>query len=595
MIGAYCTILHVVLDVSRESMELLGNTEFMFQKLRLWLWWLLGAGVFVGFVAGCSPERYKAEADKEVYQIIDDKWQDGFGNKSNYIISDSNIPASPNDVRVEKAIPESGVITLVQAVALATAHNRDYQRQKEQLYLTALDLTLARHRFARRWFGTVDASYLRNSDDEQVGSDAGTGFNQLLADGAQVSTSIAIDWTRFLTGDPRTSLGSVLSASVTQPLLRGSGRKIVQENLTQAERNALYQIRAFNRYRQSFVVLIVSDYYRVLQQRDVVTNAENNYNSRVESRKRLEMEAEAGRKPPFEVDQARQSELKARDSYIQVQQSYEQLLDEFKITLSLPTSTQVVLDQNELKALEGMGITEPGYELDAAIEAAMVQRLDLANSADTVDDAERKVVVAADNLGAELNLVGSASAASPPGTNVRRVQFQNGTYALGLEADLPFDRKAERNAYREALIALEQRQREYQNDVDEVELDVRRAYRQLQEFAERYRTQKTSLAVAETRVESTTFLLQAGRVTTRDLLESQDALLSAQNDVTEALVSHAIAKLSFFRDIGVLQVRPDGMWEQAGPAEKTDSGEPPEKAREKSSNSQEPQLREMIP
>lgn len=543
----------------------------MFHRFRLWLCRLLGAGALAGFVAGCSPEHYKADADKEVYQIIDEKWRDGFGIKSNYVIGDSNIPGSPDDLQLEKAVPASGVLSLAQAVALATAQNRDYQRQKEQLYLTALDLTLARHQFARQWFGTVDASYLRNSNDEQISSGANAGFNQLLADGARVSTSIAIDWTRFLTGDPRTSLGSVLSASVTQPLLRGSGRKVAQENLTQAERNALYQIRSFNRYRQSFVVSIVSDYYRVLQRRDIVTNAQNNYDSRVESRKRLEMEAEAGRKPPFEVDQARQSELNARDSHVQALQSYEQQLDEFKITLSLPTSTQVELDQNELKALEGMGITEPGYELDAAIETALAQRLDLANSADGVDDAERKVIVAADNLGVELNLVGSASAGSPPGTNVKRVQFQNGTYALGLEADLPLDRKAERNAYREALIAMKQRQREYQNDVDGVELDVRGTYRQLREYAERYSTQKNSLKLSETRVESTTFLLQAGRVTTRDLLESQDALLEAQNSVTAALVDHAIAKLSFFRDVGILQVRPDGMWEQDSADQPLDS------------------------
>jgi outer membrane protein TolC len=159
------------------------------------------------------------------------------------------------------------------------------------------------------------------------------------------------------------------------------------------------------------------------------------------------------------------------------------------------------------------------------------------------------------------------------------------------------DRKAERNAYREALIALEQRQREYEKDVDEVELDVRSAYRQLQEYAERYRTQKNSLELSETRVESTTFLLQAGRVTTRDLLDSQDALLGAQNNVTAALVDHAIAKLSFFRDIGILQVRPDGMWEQSSPADESDSGEPsiePERTREQLSNSQQLQLREII-
>jgi outer membrane protein TolC len=283
------------------------------------------------------------------------------------------------------------------------------------------------------------------------------------------------------------------------------------------------------------------------------------------------MEAEAGRKPPFEVDQAKQSELLARDSYIRDQQRYEQQLDEFKRLLSLSTRTEVELDQNELEALKKIGATELGYVPDEAVDAALVQRLDLANSKDAIDDATRKVVVAADGLGADLNLIGSAGIGSTPETDFARLQFHNGTYSLGLKADLPLDRKAERNAYREALIALEQRQREYENDVDEVELEVRQAYRELREATERYETQTSSLELAETRVESTTFLLQAGRVTTRDLLDSQDSLLGAQNNVTAALVDHAIAKLSFFRDIGILQVRPDGMWEQSNPERRADS------------------------
>lgn len=518
--------------------------------------------VIVLSLGGCSTEHYKADADKEVYQIIDNKWQDDFGHRSNYIISDSNVPPSPNDVRVEKVLPESGVISLAQAVAIATAHNREYQRQKEQLYLIALDLTLARYQFARQWFGTVDASYTRDADDEQVGYGAAVGFDQFLADGARISTSIAIDWARFLTGDPQTSLGSVLSASVTQPLLRGSGRKIAQENLTQAERNALYQIRAFNRYRKVFVVSIITDYYRVLQQRDAVANAKNNYESKVELRQRLQMEANEGVTPRFQVDQAEQSELLAQDSYVRAQQRYEQLLDTFKIALSLPTDAKIELDQDELRALEKTGIIEADYELEAAVETALAQRLDLANSADAVEDAERKVFVAADNLGAELNLVGSAGVQSTPDTDVKRLQFHRGDYALGLEADLPLDRKVERNAYREALVSLEQRERDYQEDVDQVKLDVRDAYRRLREEAESYRTQQKALQLAEVRVGVSPILWEAGRMNTRDYLESQDALVRAQNDVTAALVSHAIAKLNFFRDVGVLQVRTDGMWEE---------------------------------
>jgi len=531
-------------------------------RLETFLCRVLGIAFIFGF-AGCSTEQYKAQADKEVYQIVDNKWQDGFGHKSNYIISDSNIPQSPDDIRIERAVPASGVINLAQAVAISTAYNRDYQRQKEQLYLTALDLTLVRHQFARQWFGTVDARYISDSEDEKVDSGAGVGFRQLLADGARISIDIAMDWTRFLTGDPRTSLASILSAEASQPLLRGRGRQVVQENLTQAERNVLYQIRSFNRYRKDFVVSIADSYYRVLELKASVTNAENSYLRLLESRKRLEIEAEAGQARPFDVDEAEQQALGAENRWVQAQQSYERALDEFKVKLSLPPNADIKLDEYELKAMEEIGIIEPGYELDEAVETAFFRRLDLANSGDKIDDAARKVMVAADGLGVELNLVGSAGVGSTAETDFDRLQFHRGNYSLGLESnDLGLDRKAERNAYREALIALEQQQRQYEIDRDRMELDVRQALRALKAEAERYRIQKMALDLAVRRLETQKLLLEIGQGNVRLLLESEGALLEAQNDVTSALVAHAIAKLGFFRDIGILQVRPDGMWEQ---------------------------------
>jgi len=515
------------------------------------------ASLLIG--AGCSTEHYKAEADEEVYTILDAKWDESFGSKVNYRISD--VTPLPNDLLATFPISQSGVLSLADAVALATANNRDYKTQKEQLYINALDLTLKRHSFARQWFGTIDADYTRNSADESVDYDVGFGFSQLLTNGVSISTGIAIDWIRFLTGDPRTSLGSILSARVVAPLL-GIGRKRDQESLTQAERDALYQIRTFNRYRKTFVVSIVSAYYGVLQNRDAVTNAENNYKRAVESKERLEMEAKAGRKKPFEVDQAEQRVLTAGDSVVKAQRRYEESLDGFKLDLALPTDIEIELDQNELKALEEIGITQPYYTLDEAVETALPRRLDLATSKDKVDDMVRKVAVEADSLGVQLDLTSGLDVGSTPETDYARLQFHRGTYTLGLAADLPLDRKAERNAYRKVLIALEQQQRQYENDTDNVKLDVRRAYRQLTEAAETYRIQKNRLQLAEKRVESNSLLLEAGRLTTRDLLDSQDDLLAAQNKVTAALVNHIIARLSFFRDIGVLQVRPDGMWEQ---------------------------------
>ncbi len=461
----------------------------------------------------------------------------------------------------------SGVVTLAQAVDLATKNNRDYKREKESLYLTALSLTDERHRYARQWFATIDADYLRENQqfdftlDETGDEDAGFDQTFLFEDGTIIASTVALDLARFLNGDPRMTLRSVLDVSATVPILGSGGGKIEWENLTQAERNVLYEIRNFNRFRKTFVVSIVSDYYGVLQDRDGVTNAENNYKMVLDSQKRLEMEAETGRKPWFQVDQAQQNVLSARDGVVRAQQRYKQSLDEFKIRLALPTDADVVLDQNELDALMEIGISDPEFSIADSMETALLNRLDLANSADRIDDRLREVILAAEGLGPQLNITANAFADSDiQDTDFSDIHFQDGLYSLGLNADLPLDRKFQRNAYVGALIDLERQQRNYDLDIDRVKLNVRQSYRELQSSAQQYEIQKNSLELAERRVESTNLLLEAQRANARDLLEAQDDLLDAQNNLTSSLVNYTIAKLSFFRDVGILQVRPDGMW-----------------------------------
>ncbi|MHC4720717.1 MAG: TolC family protein [Planctomycetota bacterium] len=533
------------------------------------LYWGLGGALIFGLVGACSPQHYKDEADELVYKIIDNKWHESFGQKANYIVSDSDLPPSPNEIRVDGVPAPPDTIILAQAVAIATANNRNYQRQKENLYLSALALTGIRNDYERQWFATVDGAYVDDSinDDEFfLGSSVATTQDFILPGGILISTSLAVDWVRFLTGDPRTTLGSVLTASAAIPLFGAGAGKQDWEQLIQTERQVLYDIRSFNRFRKIFVVETINAYYGVLQERDAVTNAENDYENRVWTKDRLEWLAKAGRMPPYEVDQAEQEMLSASDRYVAAQQNYERALDNLKIRLGLPTDIDIELDQNELKALQEMGITEPAFTMDAAIETALLQRLDLANAADQIDDGLRKVVLAAEGLGTQLNLNSRIASdnikfTSPEGeTDFQNLRFHEGMYDFGFEADLPLERVEQRNNYRIALIALERQQRQYDLDVDVLKLQVRDAHRLLLESAERYRIQENSLELAERRVDSTRLLLEAGRLTTRDLLDSQDDLLRAQNAVTAALVAHLDAKLSFFRDVGILQVRPDGMW-----------------------------------
>jgi outer membrane protein TolC len=510
---------------------------------------------------GCSNQEYKEDADNEVRGILDSKWKPQHGTQANSRIGDVEI--EPNDLTFDPNYVPTGVVSLAEAVALATARNRDYQLQKENLYLTALDLTLFRHNFAASWFGTIDAGYLNRADDggESVGAGGQLGFNQLLADGTKISTSITTDWLTYLTGQSDASLGSILAGSISKPLLRGAGKDIVQENLTQAERNVLYQIRTFSRYRKTFVVSTVSAYFRVLQTQDRVKNAESNYQSLLLSYEQAKANAEAGRLAKLEADQTEQRMLQARDSLASAERQYQQALDAFKISLAITTDAPLQLDPNALTTLSAMEVVEPQFGSEDAIATALSLRLDLATIKDQVDDARRKIKVSENALLADLNLVASSQVASTPDTEAARLRFNDGAYTLGAELDLPLDRLAERNAYRESLITLMQRQRSYASAVDNVKLDVRNNYRSLIENAQRYQIQKISLKLAQERVDSTTLLFQAGRAQARDLLDAKDSLLSAQNDVTSNLIDYNIAKLSFYRDIEILTVKPDGLWQ----------------------------------
>ncbi len=132
---------------------------------------------------------------------------------------------------------------------------------------------------------------------------------------------------------------------------------------------------------------------------------------------------------------------------------------------------------------------------------------------------------------------------------------------MGLHADLPFDRLAEENAYRLALLAANQQQRQYDLTTDTTAVEVRMSFRKLREAADRHRISKKGESLAQERVRNTVLLLKNGRANTRRVLDSQQALYDAQNEAIDALADYATATLEFYRDTGLLQVRPDGMWQ----------------------------------
>lgn len=514
----------------------------------------------------------------------------------------------------------AAILSLERALNVAVQNSRTYQNQKESLYLEALALTLDRHNYtpiftgkasSELTFKTRDAQEpsdfsrtLNNAgevidqieeltgtpadllneyaaiveqagaiagwdkthtdivDEKELSGDTSFGVGMLLKGGGQIAIGLTSSFLRFLTGDSRESASSALTASLKQPLLRGAGSKVAAERLTQAERDVLYALRDFTRFRQEFTVDICSAYYGVLEQRDTVRN---NYRSYVNFQRSFAREsafAQEGRKTQAELGRLEQALLNREDSWVDSIRQYKDSLDRFKIQIGLPTDEHIVLDDQELDTLRSDGLHHPQINGEDAAQVALSARLDLYNEKDRAEDATRKVMIAANALKPGLDLLLQGQVSNNGQTDFENLDFRRGKWNAGVDLDLPLDMKAERNAYRASLINHERALRNLSLTEDNIKLEVRQAWRNLDQARRNYEVAKKSVELSQRRVEEQDLLAELGRATVLDQVDAQNALTDAENGLTEALIRHTLARLGFWRDMGILYIKPDGRWEE---------------------------------
>ncbi len=545
-------------------------------------------------LAGCTSSHYRKSADKEAYRAIRAKSPLVTNMDSNFHIEQTNVLSLtklPISTNVEEFLGPEGerergarVLSLEDALGLAIDFSRNYQTRKEQLYASALSLTLSRHVFAPIFSATAEPAYtvqavdVRTSitnqltgkittTDHLVEDHRVTAFGSsvnadwLIRDLGRISAAFTTDFTRFITGDPRAMTASELSAIFTRPLLRNAGFKQEMEALTQAERKLLYDLRDFTRFRKDFSVQIATAYYGILRNRDTVRNSFLNLQSSQKNAERSRALAKEGRITQSDLGRLEQQELSTESTWIDSVRSYQQALDNFKRQLGITLEVPIVLDGRELEALR---ILDPDLKLDDSIRIALAARLDYLNVKEQLADAERKVKVAANALLPQVDLSAKAAIDSNPADSkgVPLPDPRRYTYSAGLRLDPGLDRKGERNDYRAALITREQAARAIADKEDEIKVEVRDSWRTLDQAKRTYEISEIGVKLAERRVEEQNLLAELARAKAQDQVDAQNALIDSKNQRTAALVGHTIARLQLWDNLGILYIKDNGQWEE---------------------------------
>lgn len=357
--------------------------------------------------AGCTRAQYRQSADAETYCIIDERIVDPtyevgrtqlepepYSRLSDPFNPDAP-PKPPDDPSAagwmaspgymrgardfgrdgctdiieplgweEALAPDaSGKVRLTQdsAVAIGLLNSREYQTTLEDLYLTALALTLNRFEFDLQWFGrnSLGFTHANNSslpsERNTLTSDAVLGFSRNFATGGQLLASFANSLVFEYTGLNTTLVRSNIVLSLVQPLLRGAGRRVRLENLTQQERNVLYAVRDFARFRKQFWASVSTQsggYLDLLLAVQTYRNAQANLTRQVEIYRLYNELFKGGKVSAVERDQFFQSYQAAQLGVIQAETSLQIQLDQFKLRLGVPPRLPVELDDSLLKQFE---------------------------------------------------------------------------------------------------------------------------------------------------------------------------------------------------------------------------------------------------
>lgn len=271
----------------------------------------------------------------------------------------------------QRTVPEMGAaemlsmrsdaprLTLPMIAELATINQRQLQTQKERLFRNALALTTQRYDYVLRptirGNGTgLDYTHARINSASSSGLlvPTETAVTKTTATAGQFLAGFANDVVLTFNGPNgfAANVSSDLLFEFQQTIFQ---RDVVFEDLTQAERNVIYEARDLIRFQRSLFVDLATEYYRLLLTYRAIEISSQDYFSNLrafrEGRERFRQEDK--NTTLVQVDQFEQNALSSRSSLVRACNALESDLDTLKLEIGLPPEMPINLDLSELEAL----------------------------------------------------------------------------------------------------------------------------------------------------------------------------------------------------------------------------------------------------
>lgn len=229
---------------------------------------------------------------------------------------------------------------------------------------------------------------------------------------------------------------------------------------------------------------------------------------------------------------------------------------------TVASADQLLTTGRALLDSAGLGLVPVEISMDEALATALVQRLDLMNERGFLADDWRNVKLAGDDLRSVLNL-GASQSIRTRDNRPFEFDLKNSTTNLNLQLDLPFNRMAQRNAFRRTLIDFQAGKRQLTEFEDRtIKFNLRNELRDLELARVQYPISVAQAALAAEQVTSIRLSLSLGIPNVRipDLLDALDDSRNALISVANSRIGYIVQRSRFALDLEQMQLDDVGFW-----------------------------------
>ncbi|HEY2945807.1 MAG TPA: TolC family protein [Vicinamibacteria bacterium] len=448
----------------------------------------------------------------------------------------------PAAVAEEVAGPAPGVptVTLGQAVGVALKKNYGLLSSADGVQSARINYTTARAQF----YPQLIPSYSRASGESSFGLEAS---QRLPWTGGSLSASALM---RSLPGtDLAVSRSTGVQFVLRQPLLRGFGPNSAHYTLRNSRRGQQAQERAYELSRQRLAVDVARSFYQIVQQRQLLTVSRQSLTRSQSLLKASEARLAVGLVSKLDVFRAELQASQAQDAMVRSQAALETALEQFRVLLGLPPTEPLEPEAVDLRE----ELTDEAEPLEALLDRARSRRLELQEGRDQIDDAQRSVSLARQNLlpQLDLNLGFTQGGLGTTFTNAFSLDRRVNLY---FSASYPVERSSERANKAVAEIEVAARTRGVRQQELQVEGEVRAALRELERIRKSVDLQKKGVEVAEQQRRLATLRYQRGLASNFDVVDAEGSLVLARSALVNLLTSYQVARIELMRVTGGLDV-----------------------------------------